>query len=153
MIFICTLSVLWENKRKWKIETWGSNWTWKKNPFSQQDNKAVCPRGLQKFHPWRLSRLAWRLQDLPSNLVWTQMLILLWAGSQAGRPLKVPSKINDYVINDYKASESIKMFLLLPLSDTCWNDASLPLSVQNEEQVLWPCSIFSSALFNVLSSS
>lgn len=33
-------------------------------------------------------------QDLPGESA-KQMLILLWAGSQAGRPLKAPSKMND----------------------------------------------------------
>lgn len=56
-------------------------------------------------------------------------------------------------LGDSKASEAIKMFLLLPLPYTCWYDTSLPLSVQNEEQVLWSSSVFSSSLFYGLSSS
>lgn len=137
-----------EQKKNYKLKLGGSNWMWKKPHFHNRIISQFTQEGCKNsilgcFHdlPWENAKQPGLNSNVDPAL-----------RRKPGWKACLDSFQNEWLCGS-KALESIKMFLLLPLPDTCWYDTSLPLSVQNEEEVLWPSSIFSSSLFNGLSSS
>lgn len=130
-----------------KLKLGGLNWTWKRTHFHNRIIKQFSQEGCRNSIPGDLQDLpreSAKQSGLNSNADPALSRKPGWKTSQG-------SFQNEWLC-DSKAWESIKIFLLLPLPDTCWYDASLPLSVQSVKQVLWSSSIFSSSLFNGLSS-
>lgn len=135
-------------RKNYKLKLGGSNWMWKNPYFHSRIIKQFTQEGCR-------NSILGCFQDLPGENAKQSGLnsnVDPALSRKPGWKTSQDSFQNEWLC-DSKASESIKMFLFFPLPDTCWYDTSLPLSVQNEEVVLWPSSIFSSSLFNGLSSS
>lgn len=109
-----------DNNHKFKLGS--STWMWEKK------NKHFHKNTIN--HRYRLPSEAAETPSLEvfkicpekalSNLVYTEVLILLWAGGQDRRPLKVTSNLNDYVILQFQSQANCfscflcQRYLLIP---------------------------------------